>query len=292
MTNQLFPFLLNEAPVRGRIVRLDEAVTAILNQHQYPQGVAKLLGEALVLVSILSSNLKGEGLVTLQIQGQGPLKLLVADATADGNLRGYVDMTEEALPDPLTPASAFREGYMAITLDAGQRYQGIVELKGESLAEAMDEYFVQSQQLELKSHIAVAAVASESDAPHWRAAGMVIEHMPGSEGVQPDAEIWLEASVLFQTMTDKELLDPSLSLPDLLYRLYHERGVMVYEPHEFRAKCRCGTERILAALEPMADADKLEMLVDGEVKVDCQFCGTQYRFSAEEIGLAAGGSAH
>ncbi|MAR55747.1 MAG: molecular chaperone [Rickettsiales bacterium] len=292
MSDQLTPFLLENAPIRGRIVRLHDAVSEILNTHRYPDRIAHLLGEALVLAAILSANVKGEGIVTVQVQSKGPLKYLVADATAKGHLRGYADFDAEAIEDEMPLDALCPAGVLAITLDDGQRYQGIVELQGTGLSEAIEAYFTQSQQLELKSHFAVVAKANESSARKWQAAGMVIEHMPSTEGVTQDPALWEEAGMLFHTLTDPELLDTGLPMDDLLYRLFHEHGVRVYEPQAFKARCRCSKERIEGALQGMPDADKLAMLEDGNVEIDCQFCHAHYGFTAAELGLAAGDTSH
>lgn len=288
MYDQLTPFLLNDKPIRGRMVRLEEAVDTILRQHDYPERISRLLGEALVIAAILSSNLKGGGIFTIQLQSKGALSMLVADADASGALRGYAQFEEGGdLSQPLPKLCS--EGYLAITLDSGDaaaRYQGIVPLAGESIAESMQHYFTQSQQLQVKCKIAVGQHAKDGQM-HWVAGGLYIEHMPESAAASSETESWREASVLLETVKADELLDTQLAGEQLLYRLFHEDGVWVYDAHAFRAQCRCSRAKIQKALFGMQPEAVAELADEkGEIAVDCQFCGKQEVFAAAEFEVA------
>lgn len=280
MSDFLTPFLLNEKPVRGRMVRLTDSVNTILRQHNYPKRISELLAETLVMAAILSSNLKSDGVFTVQVQSKGALSLLVVDATADGSLRGYAQFDEAAdLTAPLPELCA--EGYLAITLDSGadtQRYQGIVPLEGDSIAESIQHYFTQSQQLMVRCKLAVS-----QDQGAWIAAGMFIEHLPESAAASDESDAWREARILLETVKDAELLDTNLAQEDLLYRLFHEDGVWVYDPKPIGAKCRCSRDKILNALSGQAPESLAEMAEDGEIPVDCQFCGARETFTLAQL---------
>lgn len=282
----LTPFLLDERPIRGRMVRLNGAVNRILQQHHYPERISALLGEALVMAAILSSSLKSDGIITLQVQSKGALSLLVADATDSGNLRGYAKFADDV--DVNLPLSELcTEGYLAITLDMGggdasQRYQGIVPLSGESITESMQAYFKDSQQLMVKAKLAVREVQGQ-----WQAAGIYIEHMPESAAASDDNDAWREARILLETLKDDELLDEALPAEQLLYRLFHESGVWVYDAKPMQAHCRCSREKIKNALTGMKRESLQELLENDCITVDCQFCGSLEIFSLDELVVAA-----
>lgn len=287
--DKLTPFLLHQSDVRGRFVRLGAVVNEILNCHDYPVSVAKLLGEALVVTSILSSNLKQEGVITLQMRGNGPVPMLVVDAVYGGAIRGYAELAEGAAADiaglvHATPRALLGESsYLAITLDmdAGERYQGVVELEGDSIVDALLAYFRNSQQMDVSFKLAVDKIDGG-----WMAGGAMIERLPSESGDSEEAiEQWHYAKVMMQTLKANEILDVKLDAEELLYRLFHEQGVVAYEPHSFVAKCRCSRERIHKLLLSMSEDDRQHMLVDGKASVHCQFCNTTQDFTPEQLSL-------
>ncbi len=289
--NLLQSFLIDRSHIRGKLVRLQSAADTILSQHHYPAPVAQLLAEMLVTVAMLSSNLKKEGVLTLQATGDGAVRFIIVDATDTGHLRGYAEMEEDASPLPAgAPLSHIMgKGKLAITLDQGGedgRYQGIVELEGESFAEAMQRYFTRSQQVEMHVKLAVS-----QEREGWKASGILIEQVPaeGGEAEKPNVENkeedreeqWRRASLLFGTVREEELLDANLSTWALLTRLFGEDGVWAYTPHALEALCRCSDERIAGILASLPAEDLQEMTVDGELEVHCQFCNTVRTFRAE-----------
>lgn len=290
--DQLVPFLLNEAPVRGRVVRLYDVMDTILKCHDYPPNISRLLGEALVVASMLASNLKSGGVLTVQIQSKGAIKLLVVDAAFGGALRGYADFdaTAVAALNSMSLPAAFGEGYLAITFDPGEggkRYQGVVPLEGASITDAIQRYFTQSQQLRAQFHVAVGEVSGDDKQLHWIGGGVYIEHMPNEQGQLDDkSDEWDHASALLATVQGDELLDPALDLNALLHRLFHENGVWVYEPLPLEAKCRCSREKIEHTLKGMERAALEEMVVDGKIEVDCQFCNSKELFTLDDIQVA------
>lgn len=287
--NLLTPFMLEGSHVRGRIVRLGDVAGTILSRYDYPPAVVRLLGELLVMAAMLSANLKQEGIFTIQIRGKGLIPLIVVDAVYGGALRGYAEVSDDAaatiraLPEYSPRALVGDDAYLAITLDPGagmQRYQGIVGLEGDSVAEALTNYFTQSEQLEVQLTFAV------SDAAPYAASGMMVERMP-IEGVVAEAndESWRYARAVLGTVTADELLDPLLDAQSLLYRLFHEEGVWVYAATELSVGCRCSRERIQRLLLGMDAADRADMVVEGKASVHCQFCNKSELFSPAQLGL-------
>lgn len=287
--DRIVPFLLNGKPVRGRVVRLSDSVHQVLSQHAYPPLISSLLAETMAMAAILSSSLKQDGIFTVQIQSKGPLSLLVVDATHEGHLRGYAQFDETALPKEKCLDVLCQEGYMAITLDMGpksQRYQGVVPLEGASVAETMQHYFTQSQQLDIQCKLAVGQHYVDGE-PKWMAGGIYVEKVAEDAGQEARSEeAWREASILLQTVKDSELLDPSLSSEQLLYRLFHEEGVWVYDASPVTAQCRCNRYKIKQALCGFEQAALEEMAVNGSIVADCQFCGRKEIFALNELVVA------
>ena len=291
--DRILPFQIEASHIRGRLVRLGPLAAEILRQHSYPPLVATRVAEALALTAALAGALKYDGIFTLQIKGDGPVRLLVADATSAGQMRGYAQFDADAVaavaaadPDPSVPR-LFGGGYLAFTVDQGQhteRYQGIVELNGTTLAECIHAYFRQSEQLQ--AAIMIAADAGEGGAG-WRAGALMLQRLPpeGPEAERDSAEeSWRRAITLMGSCTAAELTDPALPPEDLLYRLFHEDGVRVYRPVELKAECRCSRERVERVLAALPPADLEDMKIDGRIFVTCEFCGRRYDF--DEAALA------
>lgn len=290
--NLLTPFMLEGGHVRGRVVRLGNVASTILTRYDYPPAVVRMLGELLVIAGMLSSNLKHEGIFTIQMRGKGLIPLVVVDAVYGGAIRGYADLSLESAKaitemTDATPRAIMGEGaYLAITFDPGadmQRYQGVVELVGDTIADALMHYFALSEQLDVELRLAV------SDAAPWAASGIIVERMPqaSAEISQENQETWRYAQALMATVKTDELLDPLLDAPALLYRLFHEGGVRVYDHHTLSVGCRCSRERISNLLLSMSEVDRADMVVDGMASVHCQFCNKSELFSPTEIGLGS-----
>lgn len=290
ISNLLTPFMLESGHVRGRVVRLGDVAATILSRYDYPPPVRRMLGELVVIAGMLSSNLKHEGIFTIQIRGNGLVPLVVVDAVFGGAIRGYADVSPEAAKaiaalDDVSPRALVGEGaYLAITFDPGadmQRYQGIVELTGDSIADALGHYFTLSEQLDVEVTLAV------SEAAPWAAAGLIVERMPEASAAVAEENLdgWRYAKALLATVKREELLDPLLDAPALLYRLFHEGGVRVYDAHTLSVGCRCSRERISGLLLGMPLVDRADMIVDGVASVHCQFCNKAEIFTPTELGL-------
>jgi molecular chaperone Hsp33 len=306
------PFEVSPLDIRGRIVQLGPALNHILARHDYPEPVARLLAEAIVLTVLLGTALKFEGKFILQIRSDGPVDLLVADFTTPSSLRAYARFDAERLADHLavggtSPSELLGKGVLAMTIDQGeytQRYQGIVELNGQSLDEVARTYFRQSEQIPTDIRMAVARhVVPGEYGPdeRWRAGGMIIQFLPeaperlrlpdlpGGDGDpgQDFSDIadgaWNEAVALLGTVEPSELLDPTVEPERLLYRLFHEHGVRVFEGTEILDDCSCSREKIRGILEGFTAEEITDSIEDGRIKVSCEFCSKQYEFDPAEF---------
>jgi len=286
------PFMINDSGVRGRVVRLGESVDAIISQHSYPKRVSKLLAEMCVLTAMLSSNLKGRGKLTMQLRGDADIAFMVADVTADGALRGYAELKEGATfeNEESTLQQLVGKGYLAITLQKGKTpYQGIVELDGDTISDSMQHYFTNSEQSVVFVKVAVEQ-REENGETIWGAGGVMIQQVPKEGGKQDEhntpskrelqtlQEEWSHNRILAQTVKDEELTDIYLSPQALLYRLYNEDGVWVYDAENFRAECNCSREKVQTTLAQFPKSELEEMLDDGKLDVNCQFCNRTESF--------------
>lgn len=292
------PFQVDASGLRGRLVRLGPLLDEILTRHAYPEPVARMLGEAIVLAVALAGALKYDGVFTLQTKGDGPIHLLVADVTSAGAVRGYAQYDAEKLAKAVASAPAgigdsvprlLGAGYLAFTVDQGEhteRYQGIVELQGATLADCVHHYFRQSEQVEAGLKVAVMRSADEGGTPRWRAGSLMIQRLPpeGEPARHEAAEDgWRRAVILMSSSTSQELVDAALSPERLLFRLFHEDGVRVYQRHDLVARCRCTRERVEAVLRVMSAEELASMKIDGRIRVTCQFCSAHYDFSDSDI---------
>jgi molecular chaperone Hsp33 len=289
------PFRIDPFALRGRLVRLGPTVDRILSQHDYPEPVAAILGEAITLAVVLAGALKYDGIFTLQTKSDGPVRLIVADVSTAGAVRGYAQYDASRLGEigdrtgqsPSVPEIC-GGGYIAFTVDQGEhteRYQGIVELAGATLAECAQHYFRQSEQIQAGIKLSAAKIGETG---MWRAGGLMLQRVPpegGYEIIADDVEDgWRRAMVLMSSATPSELTDPDLSPHRLLYRLFHEETVRVFDTQPVEARCRCSRERIIGILRSLPPRDVAEMREDKVTTVTCEFCNTTYEFSPEELG--------
>ena len=293
------PFQIDPFALRGRLVRLGPLLDEILSRHAYPEPAARMLGEAITLAVALAGALKYEGVFTLQTKGDGPIRLMVADVTTAGAVRGYAQVDEEKLSAALSGGQSVPRllgaGYLALTVDQGEhteRYQGIVELQGPTLAHCVHHYFRQSEQVEAALKVAVARIADADGVKRWRGGSLMIQRLP-ADRTTPDREAedegWRRATILMSSSTSRELIDPLLAPEALLFRLFHEDGVRVHAPHPLEARCRCSRRRVETMLRALAPTEIEEMKIDGRIHVTCEFCSTVYAFDAEAIAALVSG---
>jgi molecular chaperone Hsp33 len=313
--DRVVPFQVEGLDVRGRAVQLGPLLNAILARHDYPPAVARLLAEAVVLTALLGTSLKFDGKFTVQTKGDGPVDLLVADFSTPDALRAYARYDEEALATALregrtSPPELLGNGVLAFTIDQGrgmQPYQGIVPLDGSSLEEIAGVYFRQSEQIPTKVRLGVAELfdrdADGKPRHNWRAGGLVAQFLPqapermrqpdlhGGDGDDreidlTDDDAWTEARTLVETIDTDELTDPQVAIERLLFRLFHERGVRVYEPQTVHDRCSCSRDKIKGVLDGFT-AEEIEASQEaGQIAVTCEFCSTTYRYDATEFAAA------
>ncbi|MDH3235815.1 MAG: Hsp33 family molecular chaperone [Alphaproteobacteria bacterium] len=296
------PFQIESHSLRGRLVRLGPAIDTILSAHDYPEPVATLLGETVTLAALFADAMKFEGILTIQTKSDGPVNLLVADVTSTGDVRGYAGFDEEKLAAAITgPVEApvpmlLGAGYLAFTVDQGphtERYQGIVELTGATLAECAHHYFRQSEQLDAAIQLAAGRVGADGTGA-WRAGGLMLQHVPPEGGkaehnwdidAQSAIDGWRESVVLMGTVKSEELLGPRLLPHDLLYRLFHEVGVRAFQTRPLVHSCRCSREKVTNTLASLPRAEVEDCKEEGsdEVVVTCQFCNASYRFDDDAL---------
>ena len=291
----VLPFQVEQADVLGRLVRLGPTVDTILSRHAYPEPVSRLLAEAVALTALLGASLKSDGKLILQTATDGPVDLLVVDYVVPGSVRGYARFDTERLAtvDADDDAALLGHGHLAMTIDQGsdaERYQGVVPLEGESLTEAADTYFRQSEQLPTFIRLAVARhfLAGENGDGgwSWRAGGLLVQKLTREGGVAQQKEFeedWTRAKTLAETVEDHELLDPMLPSDRLLYRLFHEEQVRVYRAIPLQTYCSCSRERVEEMLQRFSPEDMADMVVDGELWVACEFCNARYNFDPTDF---------
>jgi molecular chaperone Hsp33 len=306
----VLPFEVAPLDLRGRLTRLGPALDELLAKHDYPAPVAKLLGEAIVLTTLLGSSLKFDGRFILQTQTDGPVSLMIVDFRAPDKMRAYARFDAERLLPGLGAAALLGKGHLAMTVDQGadmSRYQGLVALNGGTLEDAAHEYFLRSEQIPTKVRLAVGEEwrSGEEGGPthRWRAGGMLLQFLPKApervqrdlhagdapEGAKVDAvpedDAWVEGQSLIGTVEDVELIDPDLSGERLLYRLFHERGVRVFAPSPLRAECSCSRDAVSGMLKSFEPQDRADMVKDDKVVVTCEFCSSVYEFTPQEAGV-------
>ncbi len=293
----VLPFEIERTGLRGRLVRLGPTIDLILKRHDYPTVIAGLLGEALVLACCLASTLKfDDGVFTLQARGAGgPVRTLVADITSDGECRGYVGYDPEKLDlqaDQISAAKLFGGGHVAFTVDQGgdyERYQGIVELQGETLSDSVHHYFRQSEQIAT----ALKTVCLPDAHGRWRGTAVMVQKLPDeviqrappeeiAEMVETD-EGYRTAAILLGSATQAEMADPNLLAEELLLRLFHEEGVRVYDKRLVYSGCRCKLDGVENVLRQFGRERVDEFKVDGVVTVTCEFCTKERVFDDEAL---------
>ena len=309
--DSVLPFAVEPLDVRGRVVRLGHALDDLLANHGYPKLVSRLVAEAAALAALLASSIKFSGRFTLQAQTDGPVSMLVVDIIAPGKMRAYANFDAgriEAAGEHYDAATLLGKGHLAMTIDQGPdtaRYQGIVALEGKDLEHAAREYFLRSEQIPTQVRLAVAEEmrADAGGARHrWRAGGLLLQFLPRSEerARQPDLDpgdvpagfeverpheddAWVEARSLVATVQDVELLDPDISTEQLLYRLFHERGVRVFRSRDLHAQCSCSRKNVEQMLQSFSPHDRDDMVQDGKITVTCEFCNATYVFEPAEL---------
>jgi len=284
----LHRFLFERYPVRGHLVRLDASWRAAIEHHAYPEAVSQALGEAMAASALMAGALKFEGRLSLQFEGPGPVRLMLAQCTHRHAIRG-VARHDELPPGAAVEGTLFGDGQLAVTIeqqDGGERYQGVVPLESERLANNLEAYFERSEQL--PSKLVLAATAD-------RAAGLLLQRVAlGDAGTPAQAaeadDAWRRLGLLAATVTARELLD--LPCRDLLRLLFREDDIRLFEGTPVFFQCSCSRERVAGILQALGGDDVHALLRErGEVEVRCEFCNRAWRFDAVDVaGLFAAGA--
>ena len=313
----VLPFQLDRSDVRGRVARLDGTMDRILAQHDYPRGIESMLAEMALLTALIGQAIKLRWKLSLQVRGNGPLRILATDIYApakDGEkarIRAYASYDKERYVEGADPFGQIGNGYFAILIDQGQGntpYQGITPIAGGSLAACAEAYFAQSEQLPTRFALSYGHSTEPGGHSGWRAGGVMIQHMPkasphvtgeggsGEGGLlaaqdllnEEDGENWNRANILLDTVEELELVGPSVAPTDLLYRLFHEEAPRVFDAMPVEFGCTCSETRVRESLSIYSAKDIRHMTRDdGTVTADCQFCGAHYSFDPLTLGFEA-----
>ena len=260
-------FMFEQADVRGAFVHLDATWRAVEDRKQYPEVVRRQLGEFLTAGALLASTLKFDGSMIMQIQGDGPISLMVVEATSERTLRGIAKWEGEFENNGLK--SLYGNGRLVITIDNGrstERYQGIVELEGESLSDALQNYLIRSEQLDTQIWLANDGV---------QATGMLLQKMPQDKGI--DIDFWNRIVHLASTIHDEEL--KKLSAEEILHRLFNEDDLRLFDAEPVCFRCSCTNERVANMLRSLGQAEVDSIIEEqGSVEIDCEYCGQHYSY--------------
>jgi molecular chaperone Hsp33 len=306
--DSVLPFQLDRSDIRGRVARLGPVLDGVLGQHDYPPAIEALVAETTLLTALIGQTVKLRWKLSLQIRGDGPVRLIAADYYAPeeegepARLRAYATRDATGLTDA-PPFGQIGRGYFAILIDQGEGttpYQGITPLAGGSLAGCAETYFAQSEQL--PTRFALSFGRGEGG---WRAGGVMLQHMPkaspfasgggsGEGGLMgatdflegDEEEHWTRANTLLDTAEAPELAGPAVAPTDLLVRLFHEEGPRVYDAQPVRFGCSCSSEKVRRSLS-VYSAEEIRRMTTGAgvVTADCQFCGAHYEFDPASLGV-------
>lgn len=313
----VLPFQLDNSDMRGRVARLDGVLSGVLKQHNYPPVVEALVAEMALLTALVGQTIKLRWKLSLQVQSDGPVRMIATDYYAPQNegepaqIRAYASFDKDRLTDG-APIDQVGEGYFAVLIDQGSGtapYQGITPLDGTSLSASAEAYFAQSEQLPTRFSLSFGLSTEPGGAQTWRAGGIMLQHMPkaspfvakaegpddggtvlsASDLVSGDSEeSWNRINILLDTVEDLELIGPVVPPTDLLVRLFHEEGPRVYDAQAVRFGCSCSEDKVRQSLSIYSARDIATMTTpEGRVTADCQFCSAHYDLDPMTVGFEA-----
>ncbi|HSF65060.1 MAG TPA: Hsp33 family molecular chaperone HslO [Paracoccaceae bacterium] len=313
----VLPFQLDLSDIRGRVARLDGTLEQVLRQHNYPPQIEALVAEAALLTALIGQTIKLRWKLSLQVRGKGPVRIIATDyygptdEGAPARIRAYASFDATRLDPAAQPFSQIGEGYFAVLIDQGEGmvpYQGITPIAGGSLSACAETYFAQSEQLPTRFALAYGRSTLPGMGAHWRAGGVMLQHMPkasisvaaeagsGEGGLLTHADIlsgaegdnWTRANLLLDTVEELELIGPSVAPTDLLVRLFHEEGPRVFDAQPVRFGCSCSEDKVRQSLSIYSAKDIAHMTTDqGRVTANCQFCGAHYDLDPQTVGFEA-----
>jgi molecular chaperone Hsp33 len=313
----VLPFQLDLSDIRGRVARLDGVLEQVLKQHAYPPVIEALVAEAALLTALIGQSVKLRWKLSLQIRGNGPARLIATDyygPTEEGEparIRAYASYDADRLDYAAAPFSQIGQGYLAVMIDQGEGmvpYQGFTPIAGNSLSDCAQTYFAQSEQLPTRFALTFGQSQVPGGNTHWRAGGVMLQHMPPAGGVVAaeggsgdggllahtdilagaEAENWNRANLLLDMVEEIELIGPSVTPADLLVRLFHEEKPRVFDAQPVRFGCSCSEEKVRQSLSIYSQKDIAHMTTDtGIVTADCQFCSAHYELDPKTLGFEA-----
>jgi molecular chaperone Hsp33 len=316
----VLPFQLDRSDIRGRVARLDGTLDRILAQHDYPRQVEALVSEMALLTALIGQTIKLRWKLSLQVRGDGPIRILATDyygPQAEGEvarIRAWASFDRDRLDESAQPFDLIGKGYFAFLLDQGSGtvpYSGITPLAGGSLSACAETYFAQSEQLPTRFQLSYGLSQVPGEAAHWRAGGVMLQHMPkaspfakgeggsGEGGLLSAADMldgeegenWSRANLLLDTVEEMELIGPSVQPTELLVRLFHEEGPRVFDTQPVKFGCTCSEDKVRQSLSIYSAKDIRTMTTpEGTVTADCQFCGSHYVFDPKTLGFEAEGA--
>ncbi len=311
--DQVLPFQLDKADVRGRIARLDGVLNQILQQHDYPEEVSAQVAEAAIITALIGQTIDIRWKLSVQIRGDGPLRIVATDyygpqaAGEPAKLRAWASYDPETLPQATgTGFEKIGKGMFAILIDQGdgmKPYQGITALGGKSLSDCAEAYFAQSEQLPTRFRTLAGQSKTPAGEMAWRAGGIMLQHMPkASPSIlqekdtdaapvslsEDDQENWNRVNILLDTVEETELVGPFVSKPQLLLRLFHEESPRIFEPQKIEFGCTCSSDKVRQTMSIYSAKDIQKMTTpEGTVTADCQFCGEHYVLDPQGLGFEA-----
>lgn len=281
MSNVIIPFTICDNSIKGRIIKLDTEIDKILSQHKYPEPIERILAELILVSSIVASQFKDEITLSIQFQSEGAVKYIIADYQSPGLIRGYAQFQKDIDYSKKTYQDILNKGFLSVTLDRKlyntQRYQGVVDVDNMTVSEAVEKYFYQSEQIQTSIKLSVGTLILPENKRKICAGGIMIQRLPG------DDDHWHEANIYFNTIRDDELIDPNLSLEQLLYSLYHEVGVKIYDYVPILNKCRCSREKAEQILLSIGKKEALSLISENKIEISCQFCNNSQIFTTKEV---------
>lgn len=312
----VLPFQLDASGIRGRVARLDGVLDQVLKKHAYPSVIEALVAEMALLTALIGQAVKLRWKLSLQVRGKGPARLIATDyygPTEDGEparIRAYASYDADRLDPTATPFSQIGEGYFAVMIDQGEGmvpYQGFTPIAGGSLSDCAQTYFAQSEQIPTRFALAFGESAEPGRPLHWRAGGIMLQHMPSIGGVAAEqgsgeggllthadilggaeSENWNRANLLLDTVEELEMIGPSVAPTDLLVRLFHEESPRVFDAQPVRFGCSCSEDKVRNTMSIYSQKDIAKMTTEaGIVTADCQFCGAHYEMDPKTLGFEA-----
>lgn len=283
ISNLIVPFTIADNAIKGRVIKLDSELDKIITHHNYPEPITKILAELIMIASMIGTQFKEEVTLSVQLQTDDAVKYIIADFQSPNQIRGYAQFDNKVEYNRESYKEILKKAFLIVTIDRkiynNQRYQGVVEINDMSISEAVEKYFYQSEQIKTAIRFAVGDLILPGQDPRICAGGIMIQKLPEND------ELWNDAMAYFATIRDDELLDPNNKLETLLYSLYHEMDVRIYDYISLINKCRCSREKAIEVLLSLGAKDAFELLVNNKIDINCQFCNQSQIFNKKDLEM-------